>query len=256
MSSRRTCARKSGASTRSDEAAAGELVERIAGEREAARSAMLVELSSNRYFDLLGVLDNITATLSVVSGGPSLETIAGREFAKLRKTILRAGSTPSDEQLHRVRIRGKRARYAAELAEPLVGKRGEAVRARGEALPGRGWRAPGRGRGRGADPHPRRTTGRHGSRSLPGASSSARARGAQRPGPPADGLGEARETRPASLGLKRAVRAAGGVVWRRDPEGRLEVLLVHRPEVRRLDAPEGQEDATGEVDLRPVRSAR
>lgn len=106
-----------------DEAAAGELVERIAGEREAARSAMLVELSSNRYFDLLGVLDNITATLSVVSGGPSLETIAGREFAKLRKTILRAGSTPSDEQLHRVRIRGKRARYAAELAEPLVGKR-------------------------------------------------------------------------------------------------------------------------------------
>ena len=30
---------------------------------------------------------------------------------------------PSDEELHRVRIRGKRARYAAELAEPLAGKR-------------------------------------------------------------------------------------------------------------------------------------
>ena len=106
-----------------DEAAAGELVERVAGEREAARSAMLVELSSERYFGLLGVLDNITATPPVVSGGPSLKAIAGREFAKLQKTILRAGPRPSDEQLHRVRIRGKRARYAAELAEPLAGKR-------------------------------------------------------------------------------------------------------------------------------------
>ncbi len=106
-----------------DEAAAGELVERVAGEREAARSAMLVELSSERYFGLLGVLDSITATPPVVSGGPSLKAIAGREFAKLQKTILRAGPSPSDEELHRVRIRGKRARYAAELAEPLAGKR-------------------------------------------------------------------------------------------------------------------------------------
>jgi CHAD domain-containing protein len=106
-----------------DEAAAGELVERVAGEREAARATMLGELSSERYFDLLGLLDNASATPPVLSSGRSLEVIAGREFAKLRKTIRRAGPTPSDEELHRVRIRGKRARYAAELAEPLAGKR-------------------------------------------------------------------------------------------------------------------------------------
>jgi len=105
-----------------DEAAAAELVERLADECEAAREALFGELASERYFDLLGVLDDATATPPLVSTGPSLEAIAGREFAKLRKTILRAGPAPSDEELHRIRIRGKRARYAAELAEPLAGK--------------------------------------------------------------------------------------------------------------------------------------
>ncbi|MGI8606817.1 MAG: CHAD domain-containing protein [Gaiellaceae bacterium] len=104
-----------------DEAAAAELVKRLAGERETARTAMLGELESERYFDLLGVLDG--AIPPVLATGPSLEAIAGREFAKLRKTILRSGPDPSDEKLHRIRIKGKRARYAAELAEPRVGKR-------------------------------------------------------------------------------------------------------------------------------------
>jgi len=105
-----------------DEAAAVELVRHLAGEREDARAAMLEALVSERYFDLLELLDGASAT-PVLSTRPSLEAIAGREFAKLRKTVVRAGPNPSDEALHSIRIKGKRSRYAAELAEPLAGKR-------------------------------------------------------------------------------------------------------------------------------------
>jgi 8-oxo-dGTP diphosphatase len=36
------------------------------------------------------------------------------------------------------------------------------------------------------------------------------------------------------------VRAAGGVLWRRDTEGRLEVLLVHRPRYDDWSLPKGK----------------
>jgi 8-oxo-dGTP pyrophosphatase MutT (NUDIX family) len=61
-------------------------------------------------------------------------------------------------------------------------------------------------------------------------------------------VGEARETRPAGLGLTRSVRAAGGVVWRRDAGNRLEVLLVHRPEYDDWTIPKGK-NLPGEDDL-------
>lgn len=52
------------------------------------------------------------------------------------------------------------------------------------------------------------------------------------------------------------VRAAGGVVWRRDANGRLEILLVHRPRYDDWSLPKGKCDE-GESDadcaLREVR---
>jgi len=39
------------------------------------------------------------------------------------------------------------------------------------------------------------------------------------------------------------VEAAGGVVWRRSPEGALEVLLVHRPRYDDWTVPKGKLDA-------------
>jgi 8-oxo-dGTP diphosphatase len=44
------------------------------------------------------------------------------------------------------------------------------------------------------------------------------------------------------------VRAGGGVVWRRAPDGGLEVLLVHRPKYDDWSLPKGKLDA-GEDDL-------
>jgi CHAD domain-containing protein len=40
----------------------------------------------------------------------------------LQKAIRLAGHTPNNATIHKTRIKTKRARYAAELAEPTVGK--------------------------------------------------------------------------------------------------------------------------------------
>jgi len=53
----------------------------------------------------------------------SLEAVAAEEFKQLGRAVVSLGESPSDEELHAVRIKGKRARYAAELAEPEVGRR-------------------------------------------------------------------------------------------------------------------------------------
>lgn len=42
------------------------------------------------------------------------------------------------------------------------------------------------------------------------------------------------------MGLTRSVRAAGAVVWRRGPNGRLEALLIHRPRYDDWSFPKGK----------------
>src|SRR5262245_66636769 len=48
--------------------------------------------------------------------------MAAAAFKRLRKAMGTLEAEASPEELHRVRIYGKRARYAAELAEAVVGK--------------------------------------------------------------------------------------------------------------------------------------
>jgi CHAD domain-containing protein len=45
-----------------------------------------------------------------------------KPWKKLRKAVRDAGDDPADDQLHQIRIRAKRARYAAEAVEPAIGK--------------------------------------------------------------------------------------------------------------------------------------
>ena len=61
----------------------------------------------------------------MTNGDVSLRDIAAQEFKKLRKTVEALPETPSDADLHQVRIKAKRARYAAELAAPMVGRPAE-----------------------------------------------------------------------------------------------------------------------------------
>jgi CHAD domain-containing protein len=43
---------------------------------------------------------------------------------RLQKAVKALPARPADDELHQVRIKAKRARYAAELAEPELGKTG------------------------------------------------------------------------------------------------------------------------------------
>lgn len=114
-----------------DELATLEPVERRAGQRllrrleearEEARLQLLKTLDDDRYFALLDRLEAFIAHPPVTSAEVALPDLAAREFKKLRKTVEALPETPGDADLHQVRIKGKRARYAAELAGPVVGR--------------------------------------------------------------------------------------------------------------------------------------
>jgi CHAD domain-containing protein len=102
--------------------AAGALVGLLAAERETAQAITLDALTSERYFWLLDGLESAARGPRVQRGEVSLRKLAAKEFKRLRKLADRLGPDATDQELHRARILGKRARYTAELAEPEVGK--------------------------------------------------------------------------------------------------------------------------------------
>jgi CHAD domain-containing protein len=109
---------------RQEAAAARRFVRTLEAERGEARAAMLDVLGSPRYLALLDAVED--AAREPRAGGPadtSLREIASAEFRRLRKAVRRLPPDYSDEELHAVRIKAKRARYAAELAEEAVGKK-------------------------------------------------------------------------------------------------------------------------------------
>ena len=64
----------------------------------------------------------------------ALPKVVKRPWKKLRKEVRGAGPEPTDLQLHEIRIGAKRLRYAAEAAEPVVGKRARRLAATAEGL--------------------------------------------------------------------------------------------------------------------------
>lgn len=102
--------------------AAAPLVAALESERARARETMLAELHSRRYLDLLAALERAGRSPVLGAEQEPLAGIAAREFRRLRRTMARVDAGSSDEALHRARIRGKRARYAAELAEATIGR--------------------------------------------------------------------------------------------------------------------------------------
>ena len=96
-----------------EEAAAfGAVLELLDEERQEARRELLDALDSERYRVLLDELDQPPAL-----GNGNLRSAATKEHRRLAKSVaLLDGGNPSDEELHKVRIKVKRARYAAEAA--------------------------------------------------------------------------------------------------------------------------------------------
>ncbi len=105
-----------------DTPAGGLIVAQLEEEREAARDALVAALDSDRYARLLDAFDTAIASLPPLDAEGGVARIAAAELRKLRKAARRLPDNPPDAQLHKVRIRAKRARYTAELAALGGGK--------------------------------------------------------------------------------------------------------------------------------------
>jgi CHAD domain-containing protein len=116
--------------TDDERAAVERLLRGLLLDRRRARQRMLTTLRSRRYAALLESLNAATATEPTRDAEPvgkkqwpaDLIDVIRRPYRKLVKAAEALGADPPDDDLHALRIRGKRLRYAAELAGPAGGK--------------------------------------------------------------------------------------------------------------------------------------
>jgi CHAD domain-containing protein len=94
----------------------------LVAQREAARGRLLNAMRTKRYVRLLARIEEVAETPPLEQRDVPVEKLARREFKKLRRAAAALDSHPADEELHMVRVRAKRARYAAEVAEAAAGK--------------------------------------------------------------------------------------------------------------------------------------
>jgi CHAD domain-containing protein len=96
--------------TLEEAAAFGAVLELLDGERDEARERLIGALDGPRYATLLAELERLPG----LKEGASLERVAADDYRRLRRAARRLDAKATDEELHRLRIRAKRARYAAE----------------------------------------------------------------------------------------------------------------------------------------------
>jgi CHAD domain-containing protein len=107
--------------------AVAELAGQLDAESQEARGRLVLDMRSDRYIALLERLVDAARNPSVTDAAlkPATEAVAvmaARDWKRLRKAVGALGDDPADIELHHVRILAKRARYAAEAAEPVLGK--------------------------------------------------------------------------------------------------------------------------------------
>src|SRR4029450_2441068 len=98
--------------------------------RDPARRRLLGGMAQEKYAVLLDDLVAAAAAPALLPGAdrPAAEVrppLVARPWKKLRKEVRKAGDDPPDEQLHQIRIRAKRARYAAEAVDAVIVKPAE-----------------------------------------------------------------------------------------------------------------------------------
>lgn len=109
-----------------EQAAVERILRTLDQEYVQVREDMLAALSSTRYSALLDRLADAVRlplpTPSATEDQPELVELVRGQYRSLRRGVKKAGDDPPDEVLHTLRIRGKKLRYVAELAEPALGK--------------------------------------------------------------------------------------------------------------------------------------
>jgi CHAD domain-containing protein len=116
------------------------LLARLARQHDDARSELLIVLRSDRY---LALLERVIAMaerpplLPYIGHGPARKALRKRTrkaFTRVRASVRELPAEPVDAALHEIRKRAKRARYAAEAASPVVGKKAATLARRLEAI--------------------------------------------------------------------------------------------------------------------------
>jgi CHAD domain-containing protein len=113
-----------------DARAGRRLLAKLSDQRDHARRRLLGAMAQEKYAVLLDDLVAAAAAPVLLPGGerPATEVmppLVTRPWRRLRKEVRQAEDDPPDEVLHQIRIRAKRARYAAEAVEPVFGKPAE-----------------------------------------------------------------------------------------------------------------------------------
>jgi CHAD domain-containing protein len=97
-------------------------ISNLQGEKENAQRTLVGEMRSARYLGFLSKLQEAMHEPVVVESDCRIQDVATRAFKKVCRAMRALPRLPSNRDLHQVRIKTKRARYVAELAEPCVGK--------------------------------------------------------------------------------------------------------------------------------------
>lgn len=100
------------------------VLRRLEADRARARAGLNEALDGPRYSHLIGQIETFLARPPAAESDVSLPDVAATEWKRLRKAVQKLPGRPSVNELHAVRIKVKRARYAAELAREAAGTRG------------------------------------------------------------------------------------------------------------------------------------
>ena len=98
------------------------LLEHLGADRATALDDLVAVLDGDAYQTLLSRLRLPPRLAEGIETVP-LERVARKEFRRLVRAVARLGKHPNDEQLHRLRITLKRARYTAELSRATAKRR-------------------------------------------------------------------------------------------------------------------------------------
>jgi CHAD domain-containing protein len=101
------------------------VLRRLSADRARAQADLNAALDNPRYPRILEQLETFLSRPPASASDVSLPDVAATEWKRLRKAVQKLPGRPSADDLHAVRIKVKRARYAAELARAAAGERGK-----------------------------------------------------------------------------------------------------------------------------------
>lgn len=109
--------------SRQEQRAFQSILKKFEDQRSVARAKLLEGLRSDRYLNFLNHFEDSLTRLPFQPSPLTITELARNAFHKVQDFVNASNSFFPKTELHRTRILLKRARYALELAEPMLGKR-------------------------------------------------------------------------------------------------------------------------------------